>query len=265
MRLVATILGILFLSVGVFGQAFDEDEPAPEKKSAPKAVVQEKKVEITVPAAPAQAAPAVPAQAAPAVPAQTVPATPVQAIPATPAQGAPVAPAQVTPSVPAQVAPAAVPAVKTEAIKKVTAQPAPSETDSTLLTETICAVTGISIKVTDKTPTSDYHGIRYYFVSDAKKTEFEKNQWKYSREILTCQVCGKQDKIKGRGRATFPDSRYEGRTYYFCCNAHKSLFEESPLKYIDADKMYLRTVLKKPETQPGKPAAAPATDTTKEK
>ena len=35
MRLIVTILGVLFLSVGVFGQAFDEDEPAPEKKIRP--------------------------------------------------------------------------------------------------------------------------------------------------------------------------------------------------------------------------------------
>ena len=162
MRLIVSILGILFLSVGVFGQAFDEDEPAPEKKSAPKAVVQEKKVEVTVPAAPAPTAPtapAAPAQAVPAVPAQTVPATPVLAIPATPAKPAPMAPAQVVPAapaqtapaVPAQVAPAAVPAVKPEAVKKV---PVPAEADSTILSETVCAVTGTNIKVTEKTPSS---------------------------------------------------------------------------------------------------------------
>ncbi|GEM_PF-6221748 len=311
MRLIVTILGVLFLSVGVFGQAFDEDEPAPEKKSAPKAVIQEKKVEVTVPAAPAQAAPAAPAQAvpaapvqaipatpaqsvpiapaqsvpaapaqaapaapaqaAPAAPAQAVPAAPVQAIPATPAKPAPMAPAQVVPAapavpavpaVPAQAAPAAVPAVKPEAVKKM---PVPAEADSTILTETVCAVTGTSIKVTEKTPSSEYHGVRYYFIDEARKKEFDKNQWKYSKDIVTCQVCGKQDKIRGRGRNTFPDARYEGRTYFFCGNTHKTMFEASPLQYIDADKMYLRTVLKKPVEDKKKKAAEPAADTTKEK
>jgi len=319
-----TILGVLFLSAGVFGQAFDEDEPAPEKKSAPKSVVQEKKVEVTVPAAPAPTAPtapaapaqavpavpaqtvpatpvlaipatpaqsvpiapaqtapaapaasaptapATPAQVAPAVPAQTVPATPVLAIPATPAKPAPMAPAQVVPAapaqtapaVPAQVAPAAVPAVKPEAVKKV---PVPAEADSTILSETVCAVTGTNIKVTEKTPSSEYHGVRYYFIDEARKREFEKNQWKYSKEIVTCQVCGKQDKIRGRGRNTFPDARYEGRSYFFCGNTHKAMFEASPLQYIDADKMYLRTVLKKPVEDKKKKAAEPAADTTKEK
>jgi len=312
MRLIVTILGVLFLSVGVFGQAFDEDEPAPEKKSAPKAVIQEKKVEVTVPAAPAQAAPAAPAQAvpaapvqaipatpaqsvpiapaqsvpaapaqaapaapaqaAPAAPAQAVPAAPVQAIPATPAKPAPMAPAQVVPAapavpavpaVPAQAAPAAVPAVKPEAVKKM---PVPAEADSTILTETVCAVTGTSIKVTEKTPSSEYHGVRYYFIDEARKKEFDKNQWKYSKDIVTCQVCGKQDKIRGRGRATFPDFAYEGRTYSFCSNSHKALFEANPMKYLNPDKLSLKTVLKQnkvpPKQQNVKPAA---TDTNKEK
>ena len=352
MRLIVSILGILFLSVGVFGQAFDEDEPAPEKKSAPKAVVQEKKVEVTVPATPAQVSPATPAQtvpatpaqvspatpaqtvpatpaqvspatpaqAAPAAPAQTVPATPVQAIPATPAQSVPIAPAQsvpatpaqsvpatpaqaapaapaqavpaapvqaipatpakpapmapaqvvpaapavpAVPAVPAQAAPAAVPAVKPEAVKKM---PVPAEADSTILTETVCAVTGTSIKVTEKTPSSEYHGVRYYFIDEARKKEFDKNQWKYSKDIVTCQVCGKQDKIRGRGRATFPDFAYEGRTYSFCSNSHKALFEANPMKYLNPDKLSLKTVLKQnkvpPKQQNVKPAA---TDTNKEK
>ena len=313
MRLIVTILGVLFLSVGVFGQAFDEDEPSPEKKAAPKAVIQEKKVEVNAPAEtpkPAEVVkPAEPAKATETVkPAESVkapeavkPAEPVKATetvkPAepvkTPEAVKPAEPVKATetvkPAEPVKTPQAVKPAepvkatetvkpaepVKTpeaakpsEAVKQgESARPAAAkpEADAVILSETVCAVSGASIKVTEKTPSSEYHGVRYYFVDEAKKREFDKNQWKFTKDIVTCQVCGKQDKIRGRGRNTFPDARYEGRNYFFCSNAHKSMFEASPMQYIDADKMYLRSVLKKPVEDKKKKAAEPAADTTKEK
>jgi len=248
----------MFLSVGVFGQAFDEDEPAPEKKPAPKAVIQERKVEVNVPAetqkpvvAPKQTEPAKAVE--PAKTQETVkPAEPVKAPEAVKTAEPVKAPEavkaveQAQPVVPAKSAPAANPAE----VKKVTA---PVEADAIILLDTVCAITGASIKVTDKTPSSEYHGVRYYFVDEARKKEFEKDQWKHTKDIVTCQVCGKQNKVKGRGRNTFPDARYEGRMYFFCSNAHKSLFEAGPMQYIDADKMFLKTVLKKP-VEKAKPA-----------
>ena len=98
--------------------------------------------------------------------------------------------------------------------------------------KTICAVNGVPIVVTDKTPfIVDKDGTTYYFLNEEAKKKFQMNDWKYKGNILTCQVCGTQTKKGARGTNFFQEAKYGGRTYYFCSNACKSEFLKDPEKY----------------------------------
>lgn len=94
---------------------------------------------------------------------------------------------------------------------------------------TICAVSGVKIEVTDKTPYSDYNGIRYYFANENVKKSFDKAQWKYANNMLTCKVCGAQEL---KNRRSFVQSKYNGKSYDLCSSSHKAEFEKTPEKYI---------------------------------
>lgn len=103
--------------------------------------------------------------------------------------------------------------------------------------KTICAVTGSAIKVNESTPSSDYNGVRYYFISNSEKAQFETNQFKYAKDIETCQVCGTQEK-KTRGKSAFVEASSSGKTYRFCTLIHSKEFEKDPAKYIRGSGSY---------------------------
>lgn len=95
--------------------------------------------------------------------------------------------------------------------------------------KSVCAVTGVKIDVTDKTPYSDYQNTKYYFINIEAKRKFDLAQWKYVKDILTCNVCGNQENRKTK---TFLDTKYDNRIYYVCSMQHKTVFDKDPKKYI---------------------------------
>lgn len=118
----------------------------------------------------------------------------------------------------------------------------------------VCPVTGTKLVVTDKTLSYvDVHNITYYFLNEEAKNKFLSSEWKYSKEMLTCQVCGEQTKKIGRGRVVWPESRYEGKQYFFCSMTHKSEFDKEPKKYIKGS-LYIMTHKPKTKVKPVEPS-----------
>jgi transcriptional regulator GlxA family with amidase domain len=87
---------------------------------------------------------------------------------------------------------------------------------------------------------------RYYGTEVAKRTAYEmeyqgtgwtdpnSNQIYAAKRVSTeehplCAVCDMDVDAK-----TAPKSVYNGKTYYFCMEDHKELFDKSPQKYVDA-------------------------------
>ena len=105
--------------------------------------------------------------------------------------------------------------------------------------ETVCAVNGVQLQVTDNTPFTDYGGERYYFLDERAKQMFDKSQYKYTKDILTCKVCGKQEKKRGRGTQMFQEGKSEGKSYYFCSSTHKTEFMADPKKFVKESDRYI--------------------------
>lgn len=114
--------------------------------------------------------------------------------------------------------------------------------------KTICAVNGSPIEVTDKTPfIVAKDGTTYYFLNEEAKKRFQISSWKYERDILTCWVCGTQEKKRGRGTQFFQEAKYEGRTYLFCSNTHKLEFQKDPEKFKPKP---IAVIVKTPKPKP---------------
>ncbi|MFH1824350.1 MAG: hypothetical protein ABH873_03890 [Candidatus Firestonebacteria bacterium] len=133
--------------------------------------------------------------------------------------------------------------------------------------KTVCAVTGSPLEVTDKTPfIVSKEGTVYYFLNEEAKMKFQAagQSWKYVRDILTCQVCGTQEKKRGRGTQFFQEARYEGRAYFFCSNTHKIEFMKDPGKFNPKP---VAIIVKNPKPKPPKKPAKikkPISPTTEE-
>ena len=102
---------------------------------------------------------------------------------------------------------------------------------------TICPVTGVPLKVNTSTPFSNYSNVRYYFLSANEKVQFDGNPFKFAKDIETCQVCGRQEK-KTRGKSSFVEASYNGKTYRFCTVLHSQGFEKEPAKFIRGSESY---------------------------
>ncbi|GEM_PF-3583405 len=103
--------------------------------------------------------------------------------------------------------------------------------------DTICAVTGAPLKVNDATPFSKYNNDYYYFLSNSEKAQFDSNPFKFAKNMDTCQVCGKQER-KTRGKSSFLDYSYNGKSYHFCTLIHCEEFQKDPGKYIRGGESY---------------------------
>jgi YHS domain-containing protein len=188
MRFIAALLGILMLGTGLFAQdAFDEEVPVVKKPVKKEAPAETKTTPATV--SPAATTETTPSTAAATT---TTPST-AASTKTTPATVSTTAVTEVKPAEP----------VKTEpVVTTAAAEPAPgvvvTSTEVRRPADTVCAVNGVKIVVTDKTPFSDYGGVRYYFLDERAKGMFEKAQYKYTKDILTCKVCGRQEKKRGR-------------------------------------------------------------------
>ncbi len=80
---------------------------------------------------------------------------------------------------------------------------------------------------------SDYRGVRYYFLSEKNKAEFDREPAKYAvapkKEAMTvCPVMG----TKLSSEKLPPYYRdHNGVRYYFCCGSCPAKFDEDPAKY----------------------------------
>ncbi|MEI6846140.1 MAG: hypothetical protein WCK36_03735, partial [Candidatus Firestonebacteria bacterium] len=97
--------------------------------------------------------------------------------------------------------------------------------------KTVCPVTGVPLDVNEKTPTSSYQNKNYYFLNENAKEQFDKNPFEFSKNIETCDICGKQEK-KTRGKATFLAITHNGMTYHFDSVLHRDEFKANPAKFI---------------------------------
>jgi YHS domain-containing protein len=128
---------------------------------------------------------------------------------------------------------------KTSAVK-----PSPQKTEYT------CPVTGDKVVDITTAQKSVYKGKTYYFCCQGCKPMFDKNPQKYIKEAaaqskptpkakakptaVICPVMGKT--VTDLKHA--PKSVYKGKTYYFCCQGCKPMFDKNPEKYIKPPKKH---------------------------
>ncbi len=258
MKRVAVVLSVLMLFGITYAQDAFEDEIVPVKP-APKVV--------TLPAPPQ-----IPPPVKKEVPVDTKTA-PITAIaPSTkPAIQAPAAPIEIKPVIEPEKAVKT--PVKTEIIPEKkepavsTKAPLARRTEDGILEETVCAVNGVKISINDKTLFSDDMGTRYYFVDARSKQLFDKSPYKYEKDILTCKVCGKQEKKRGRGTQMFQEGKYEGRSYSFCSTSDKEEFFIDPLKYVKETEKFVSSAAakKKKNVLPARPKKETTAEPAKEK
>jgi len=95
---------------------------------------------------------------------------------------------------------------------------------------------GRSIDVKKAKGTSDYKGIRYYFLSEENKAVFDKSAKKYSvtpkKELLTCAVNGCEI-LTYSDAGAFAD--YNGVRYYAECEGCVDKLLTNPAQYATSD------------------------------
>ena len=92
-------------------------------------------------------------------------------------------------------------------------------------------VCGMEIEKSKAAAAAEYNGETYYFCMTGCKETFLKDPAKYVKageEKVTCPVMGTEIAKKDAAGS----HEYDGKTYYFCCDACKVKFVKDPAKYI---------------------------------
>lgn len=96
-------------------------------------------------------------------------------------------------------------------------------------------VCNMKVKKEEAAATHEYDGKTYYFCMEQCKEKFVQNPEKYiqkqKEQYTTCPVSGE----KVRKSETAITHKYNGKTYYFCCENCKEKFVKDPGKYVKKD------------------------------
>ncbi len=100
--------------------------------------------------------------------------------------------------------------------------------------EAIDPVCGMDVKLAEAL-SLEYEGNIYYFCSENCKAHFQSNAeffsarvWTYKETVAVDLVCS-----MGLEKAQAVSYKYQGKTYYFCCDECKRKFKKNPDKFLE--------------------------------